>query len=137
MKNYEDVTDFNLNIMGVKVLDKPNLPNPITSLAIARKMAKTVDQLNSAIYEHDLFKMTEETMDLIYFALGLAHRMGIPFEELWNELHECNMHRGPAGEKNVFFRRPEYTNILKEHGYVQEEDLVYHAEVLEEWDDFN
>ena len=135
MKNYEDVTDFNLNIMSVTVLDKPNLPNPITSFTIADKMAKRVSNLNDAIEEHDLFKMTEETMDIIYFALGFAHRMGIPFEELWNELHRCNMHRGADGEKDVFFQRPDFVKVLQDAGYVQSEDLVYHAEVLEEWDD--
>lgn len=44
-----------------------------------------------AYYDRDVAQMGDALVDLVYVALGTAHYMGLPFEELWAEVQRANM----------------------------------------------
>jgi predicted HAD superfamily Cof-like phosphohydrolase len=41
----------------------------------------------------DLAGAADAIADGIYFFLGLAHRMGLPFDDIWSMVQNANMHK--------------------------------------------
>lgn len=44
-----------------------------------------------AQHAQDLAKAADALIDLVYVAMGTAHKMGLPWQELWREVQRANM----------------------------------------------
>jgi NTP pyrophosphatase (non-canonical NTP hydrolase) len=62
------------------------------------QMQEEVDEFFEAMQENDLPKMADALIDLVYFAKGTANLMGLPWDELWVDVHRANMAK-ERGEK--------------------------------------
>lgn len=89
-------------------------------------MSEELDEFTDCALHQDLEGMADALVDLVYFALGTANMMGLPWRELWDDVHRANMakergvtHRG----HKVDCRKPEgwvpprTHEILKAAGY--------------------
>lgn len=47
-------------------------------------------EVQEAIANRDIKNLTQELVDLIVVSLGLAHTMGLPIQEMWNEVARAN-----------------------------------------------
>lgn len=74
----------------------------------------------------DLALMADALVDLVYFAMGTSAMMGLPFGDLWADVHNANMrkirgisHRGHAVDciKPAGWVGPQGLSILQAYGY--------------------
>jgi len=66
----------------------------------------------------DLEKMADAIGDLIYVALGTAHKMGVPFEAIWAEIQRANMTKVRAdGETDPRSTRGHASDVVKPAGW--------------------
>ena len=88
---------------------------------IASFSASTIDDVTN-----DLAGQADALVDLVYFAIGTAIMLGLPFEELWNDAHRANMtkvrgatHRGHPNDvtKPEGWVPPKTVEILSFYGY--------------------
>lgn len=50
-------------------------------------------EFTEALFDDDLAKMADAMADQVYFILGTAVEMGIPFDLIFNEVHAANMRK--------------------------------------------
>jgi len=58
-------------------------------------------EMLAAFDTHDLPAAADALVDLVYVVLGLAALMGLPWQQLWDDVHRANMrkHRGVKPER--------------------------------------
>lgn len=113
--NYQDVKDFHLKF-GVPVGDYPKL---LDEGALKFRTAFMFEELNEFIYHHareDLNEAADALVDLVYVVLGTAIWMGLPWQELWDEVQRANMSKVPA-EKQPHGARHDF-DVRKPEGWV-------------------
>jgi predicted HAD superfamily Cof-like phosphohydrolase len=54
-------------------------------------MQEELNEFVTAVAEGNLHDAADALADLCYVALGTAHMMGLPFDEIWSEVHRANM----------------------------------------------
>lgn len=89
---YLDVLDFT---------EKFFLPAPISPRLLGHKdqlyrLARMLEELHEFQAAHlngDLTKAADALADLAYFTIGTAIQMGIPFDQVWNLVHQANMEK--------------------------------------------
>ena len=91
MSYYDNVIDFHY-AYGVPVEQTPQLP-PIKRQKLRISLLKEeylelCEALDSA---NNLAHIAKEFADLVYVILGTAAEYGIPFNEVWNAVHESNL----------------------------------------------
>lgn len=79
------------------------------------------EELNEFLLAHlenDLEKCGDALADLVYVALGTAHMMGLPFEEIWNEVQRANMLKERAkGANDNRSKRSHQLDVVKPEGW--------------------
>lgn len=89
-------------------------------------MEEELDEFKAACYTQDLAGQADALIDLVYFAKGTAVMLGLPWAQLWREVHKANMRKirgiGPRGHvvdliKPSGWRAPRIKQILKNYGY--------------------
>lgn len=89
-------------------------------------MQEELDEFKSAVLTQDFPEQADALIDLVYFAKGTAVMMGLPWEELWNDVQRANMEKvrgvGKRGHsvdmvKPEGWTPPNGLQILSEHGY--------------------
>lgn len=92
----------------------------------AECLLEELDEFKEAVESQDLAAQADALVDLVYFALGTANMMGLPWQELWDDVHRANMAKergvGKRGHlvdciKPEGWKGPCTDEILKEHGY--------------------
>lgn len=71
-----------------------NYPGAISSgvaLLRLRLMAEELGEVSCAMHENDLTKIADGLADLVYVVVGTAIAYGIPFNEVFTEVHRSNM----------------------------------------------
>lgn len=80
-------------------------------------------------------------VDLVYVAMGTADSMGLPWEDLWNDVHRANMAKvrgiGKRGNKcdcikPLGWEGPKTLQILTKHGYDLNLRCVEHDDGMED-----
>lgn len=71
--------------------DPPSLPDPETFMFRLQFLLEELGETLAAYRKGDLSKVADGLVDLIYVALGTAHMCGIPFDEIFDAVHEANM----------------------------------------------
>ncbi len=100
-----DISRFQAAVLNNQFPHKPRLLSPQSMSDQLSRLAEEVDEVHSAVHDDkltDLNKMidiTDGLIDLMYFAAGWLHQMGIPFNNAWEIVHKANMQK-VAGRTN-------------------------------------
>jgi predicted HAD superfamily Cof-like phosphohydrolase len=105
----------------------------IPAILSKRREMERFDFMNEELLEFaaaarsgDIAGMADALIDLVYVAKGTAIEMGLPWEELWQDVQRANMakvigatHRGHSFDvkKPEGWIGPMTMDILREHGY--------------------
>lgn len=83
-------------------------------------MAEELEEYRDAYFDADVVGMADALVDLVYVALGAAHFLGLPWEQLWNEVHRANMKKERASAANPGVKRPDpgFNDVVKPPGFV-------------------
>lgn len=72
-------------------LEKPGLLSTEIMDFRLKFMQEELNEMKEGYEEGDLEMVADALVDLVYVVLGTAHFMGLPFEELFTEVHKANM----------------------------------------------
>lgn len=127
MSNYSDVRAFQTKF-GQLVGDHPrHLTRRKLNERIAQ-MQEELDEFTNAVDNDDIAEQADALVDLVYFALGTAAHMGLPWQALWDDVQRANMSKAPGVKPERGFlvdcikpegwEGPKTMDILLNHGYV-------------------
>lgn len=88
---FDDVTEFQVKILGIAAIIQPKLLGSHDFDHAVACLEEELDELQAAYHDNDLVGVADALADLIYFALGTAYKMGLPFNEIWAAVHKANM----------------------------------------------
>ena len=90
MSYFEDVREFHIQILGMDDTT-PHELEPSLMRERFEFIAEEMEELVESYSMGDMTGMADALADLVYVALGTAHRMGIPFDEVWAAVQKANM----------------------------------------------
>jgi len=90
MTYFTDVKDFHV-AFGQRVGEKPELPNNDERILRVNLIAEEIEEYMDAEENNDIVEIADALADIIYIACGTAVSYGIPFDEIFNEVHRSNM----------------------------------------------
>lgn len=126
--NYSDVCEFNRKF-GLMI---HNRPTHLTT----RKLNERIEFMREELQEfedaanglngfindqslvQDMVEMADALVDLVYVAMGTAVMMGLPWQQLWDDVHRANMSKvlGPT-------KRNHRVDLMKPEGWVEPKTL--------------
>lgn len=92
MSYFEDVAEFHHQVLGIEST-APTWHTPNTLTERVMFMEEEIDEFVAATSQQDMVKAADALADLVYVALGTAHQMGLPFDEIWAAVHKANMQK--------------------------------------------
>jgi len=109
-------------------LDAPDGPIHLTTAKLIERlnfMREELNELEDAVDTQNLADQADALIDLVYFAKGTAVQLGLPWEELWADVHRANMAKRPAATarsphdaiKPPGWHGPRTLAILEAYGY--------------------
>jgi len=125
MAHINDVIDFQEKLGQWK---RGNIRH-LTQRKLQERMELLQEELNEfgdASRAQDMAEQADALVDLVYVALGTANMLGLPWEELWADVHRANMAKqrgvGKRGHKvdvikPTGWEGPKTMGILLAHGY--------------------
>lgn len=120
MTYFEHVGEFR-HKMGLPISVNPHLLPATETSYFARFIMEELSEYLRACEENSLVNAADAIVDLVYVALGCAHAMGIPFDDLFSIVHRANMAKEPANEYLRSMRGNQY-DVIKPPGWVAPED---------------
>lgn len=116
--NYNDVGMFHLqfNLPAAVWAYEPHLLDDETYEFRLKFLNEELNEYASAHEERDLAKAADALIDLVYVAMGTAHMMGLPWQELWNEVQRANMAKRRAGNA-AESKRGSTLDVIKPPGW--------------------
>jgi len=125
MTNFGDVGQFNHKFGLPSVIHdggprQVDLNSEEVQERLTLKMKHLSEELREweeGYYQDDVVKMADALVDLVYVALGTAHFLGLPWEQIWNEVHRANMRkvRATSPEESS---RASASDVIKPPGFV-------------------
>jgi len=120
MTNFEKVGEFR-KAMSLPMGERPRFLLPAESSYFARFILEELSEYLRATEERHLVDAADALVDLVYVAMGCAHAMGLPFDRLFDMVHQANMRKQPANEYIRSLRGQQY-DVVKPLGWVGPED---------------
>jgi predicted HAD superfamily Cof-like phosphohydrolase len=129
-KELEDVRDFH-DKFGI--LNSERVPTMLTRRKLTERaecMQEELDEFKAAIASQDFAEQADALIDLVYFVKGTAVMMGLPWEDLWDDVQRANISkvrgmtkRGHAVDvtKPTGWVKPQTMEILLDHGFNAED----------------
>lgn len=116
--NFRDVGDFHQKFGLPAVNGDPGPREWNTELIEFRKkfLYEEWTEFYEGVDEQDHAKMADALVDLAWVAMGTAHLLGYPWQELWNEVVRANLAKKkvePDGSDNSGKGRPLSQDIVK------------------------
>lgn len=90
-------------------------------------LMEEISELVTAHNNADLVAAADAVVDIVYVALGAALEMGLPFEAIWQVVHEANMSKETVSPENPGKRGHIY-DLVKPADWVSPEIRI--AEIL-------
>jgi len=115
---YQKVKQFRQKL-NLPISDRPQLLRSAEISFYARFIMEELSELMRAHEKNNLVDAADAITDLIYVAMGCAHHMGMPLEDIFDIVHEANMQKQP-GETN----RGVQTDALKPAGWIPPEKEI-------------
>lgn len=112
----EEIAEFHEKF---KLKPKSSVPKLLSAEQMGFRLHcldEEMDEMYRAYAEGDLEKTADAIVDLVYFALGTAYLMNLPFDELWQEVHAANMQKVRAKKKGDSKRGSAY-DVVKPEGW--------------------
>lgn len=91
------------------------------------QMQEELDEFEAAVEADDIAEQADALVDIVYFALGTAAHMGLPWRALWEDVQRANMSKvaGVKPERGFLvdcikpegWEGPKTMEILLAHGY--------------------
>lgn len=101
-------------------------------------------EFRTGMAEGDMGQMADALVDLVYVALGTAHLLGLPWEELWDDVQRANMSKVRAAPDGSDSKRGTAWDVVKPEGWeppdtwaVLERYGWRKPETVEEFEDFS
>jgi predicted HAD superfamily Cof-like phosphohydrolase len=102
------------------IASEPTLLNRETLQFRIKFLMEEVAELTKAHNDRDLVAAADAIVDIVYVALGGALEMGLPFEAIWQIVHEANMSKETVSPENPGKRGHIY-DLVKPAGWVPPE----------------
>lgn len=93
--NFEDVQAFYRKFEIPHACD-PSLLGPATYEFRLNRLHEELAEFATAHQNKDLMGCADALVDLVYIAMGTAINMGLPWQELWDEVQRANMTKARA-----------------------------------------
>jgi predicted HAD superfamily Cof-like phosphohydrolase len=90
---FRKVSWFNEQITGIVPPEQPTVPKATRVEWARTAMKEEIDEFVDACRENNVVDAADALIDLIYFALGRLHEMGVPPGPVFDEVHRCNMEK--------------------------------------------
>lgn len=81
-------------------------------------MQEELDEFIEGHDEGNLAKMADALIDLVYVAMGTAHLLGLPWQELWNDVQRANLAKVRASSDGSDSKRLSAFDVIKPEGWV-------------------
>lgn len=85
-------------------------------------LEEELEEFRRAVEAQDLAEQADALVDFVYVAMGTADMLGLPWDELWADVHRANM----AKERGVG-KRGHLVDMIKPEGWIPPQTL----EILE------
>jgi predicted HAD superfamily Cof-like phosphohydrolase len=118
----QDVADFHRRILNQMPAESPSLVSPQFLIERFRFMQEELDEFLTAGFNGDMVGAADAIADILYVALGTAHLMNLPMNQIWNVVHAANMRKVRGKTK----RNQEY-DAVKPEGWVGPEPEIAKA----------
>lgn len=92
MSYFDDVAEFHHQVLGIEST-APTWETPNSLDERYEFMREELEEFGEAVNAEDMVKAADALADLVYVALGTAHQMGLPFDEIWAAVHKANMQK--------------------------------------------
>ena len=125
MSHFDDVKSFHQKF-GLLVSEQPTHLTRRKLRERVECLQEELEEFMLAVDSQSLPEQADALIDLVYFALGTAVMMGLPWDELWADVQRANMSkvRGETKRghkvdvtKPVGWVAPQGHGILARHGY--------------------
>lgn len=126
IRNFDDVKRFQEKF-GQLVGDKPRHLTKRKLLERVAQMQEELDEFKLAVEVDDIAEQADALIDLVFFAMGTAVQMGLPWQALWNDVVRANMAKVPGVKPERGFlvdcvkpegwEGPKTMDILVKYGY--------------------
>jgi predicted HAD superfamily Cof-like phosphohydrolase len=115
LSNYQDVAAFQEKF-GLTYEGKPRLLDSETSRFRLRFLEEELMEFRVSVISDDLPGMADALIDLVYVAMGTAYMMGLPWQQLWNEVQRANMSKVRATSE-AESKRGSSLDVIKPTGW--------------------
>ena len=95
MSNFQDVAEFHRTVLQMEEKAPQFLDATLLSQRVAF-MFEELAEFRDAYHDEDLVGAADALADLVYVALGTAYQMGLPFDGIWDAVHNANMTKVPG-----------------------------------------
>lgn len=93
--NFQDVKQFML-YLGCTLPVRPQLLPKLAEEFRLKLLREELSELETALRHGDLVETADALVDLSYVTLGTAVQLGLPWAQLWREVHSSNMRKRPG-----------------------------------------
>lgn len=114
----EKVLEFRIKL-GLPVSPEPRMLTAEEASFYARFVMEELSEFLKAHESKDMAEAADAVVDLIYVMVGCAHHMGLPFNTLFNLVHNANMLKEPGETK-----RGIKADAIKPNGWVPPEEQI-------------
>lgn len=111
---YADVLEFYAKFDLPIGIYPQRLPQERLTFRFTRIVEEAAEFCQAA-RQGNLDEAAQELIDIVYFALGTAIEMGVPFMEVWNLVHAANMQKEPSNGRSSLYG--EKLDVVKPPGW--------------------
>ena len=122
----ESVIEFQEKILGIPKPEK-GLEKPAQVTWLMNALREEIDEYDDAVADEDYIGAVDALIDLLYFAIGGLHRMGLSADDMaicGQIVHRANLRK----KKGIVEKRGDGTvaDAVKTEVFVSPEDLMRH-----------
>lgn len=112
---FKDIQKFHEKF-ELQKLDSPGFLSPELMMFRIKFIQEEFDELCEAYVDNDLEKAFDALIDLTYVVLGTSYLMGLPFNDGWTHVHNCNMQKIRAKLESDSKRKSTF-DVIKPEGW--------------------
>ena len=116
LDNYDDVMAFHEKFVPDTIPDSPRmLPAELAEFRM-KFMSEELLEFAVAQGRYDLPAAADALIDLVYVAMGTAIMMGLPWDHIWDAVHDANMRKLRTESPGASKRGSRY-DVIKPAGW--------------------
>jgi predicted HAD superfamily Cof-like phosphohydrolase len=117
LTNFDDVEAFHIKF-GVPLAGAPSFLDREANEFRVKFMQEELDEFKEDYANGDMLKAADALVDLVYVAMGTASMMGLPWQQLWDEVQRANMSKVRAsGADDARSVRKSALDVVKPEGW--------------------